>query len=70
MSLVPYAGHDPAEGKRAFLRPQRALLMFRNGKDTSFIAGHFNVTEATAQRWINVERATDLGLVSPYRSEN
>lgn len=70
MSLIGYAGKDGTDEKRAFLRPQRALLMFRNGKDTSFIAGHFNVTEATAQRWINVERAADLGLVSPYRSEN
>ncbi len=65
--LIPFAGHDLSEvRKRRFLNPQRALMMFRNGKDTLFIANHFRVTEATALRWINVERAKEFQLSNPY----
>ena len=67
--MVPYAGYDPAESRRRFGRPERALFMFRNGKDTQFIAQHFGVREATALRWITAERSLSFGLPNPYQTE-
>jgi len=69
MSLIPYAGQD-AERVRG--RPprlpqrERALMMFRKGMDTLFIADHLKKSECTALRWINTERSKSLGLPSPY----
>lgn len=64
--MVPYAGKDPLDDRRRVGRPERALFMFRNGKDTAFIAGHFGVKEWTVLRWITVERSLDIGEPNPY----
>lgn len=63
MTLIPYAGKD--EERRAFNQPARALQMFNNGKDTLDIARHFGISEATALRWITVERSDLRGLPNP-----
>lgn len=64
--LVRYAGYDFDYQGRRFLKPDRALMMFRNGKDTTFIADHFGVKEHTVERWISTARSEDLGLSNPY----
>lgn len=64
--MVPYAGYDSTENRRRFGKPERALFMFRNGKDTQFIAEYFGIREATALRWITTERSLSMGLKSPY----
>lgn len=83
MSLIPYVGKDdsyelpfstafrmgPPIVDRGLSRQSRAYRMFRNGKDTMFIADHFNVKEPTALKWINVERAAQRKLPNPYKAE-
>lgn len=43
-----------------------AYRMFQNGKDTHFIAGHFNIDEALALKRVNLGRAMFINLASPY----
>lgn len=67
--LVRYAGCEtvsrwplsPEEAKRrsdqaAATRRQKALRMFRNGKDTFDIGKEMGISEAAAHRWISMER--------------
>lgn len=69
---LPYAGHDPEEGKPGYYaerqgsRRHRAYLMFRAGRDTKQIAERFRVKEHQVLKWISIERAHRLGLPCPY----
>ena len=69
--MIPYAGQFPrghldqrycSEVSRSY----RAFMMFRAGKDTSFIADHFKLPEAGILRWITRERSRELDLPNPY----
>lgn len=70
--LVQFAGKDPdekpfsASDTRHSLRRSRAYDMFNLGYDTTVLAKRFQVTEATALRWVSIERSKRLGLPSPY----
>jgi hypothetical protein len=80
MTLIPYVGKDDSyelpfstafrmgPPKAGISRPSRALSMFRNGKDTMFIAAHFKITEPTALRWISMARSNALNLADPYKA--
>lgn len=71
--MIPYAGKYP-RGKMdqrycpGVSSSYRALMMFRAGKDTAFIADHFKLTEAGVLRWITEERSRERGLPNPYFS--
>lgn len=77
MSLVAYAGKDPFEPpldvsepkylrRASDTRPERAYRMFRNGKDTFYIALVMKTKEVNVLRWITAERCKRLGLDNPY----
>ncbi len=55
--LVPYAGQDNRRPPMRLPKRWRAYIMFRAGKDTAYIADHFDVHESVAVRWITIARA-------------
>lgn len=64
VEITPHLGQSRRHPE--LRRSYRALLMFRAGKDTAFIADHFKVTEAGVLRWITQERSRERGLPNPY----
>lgn len=68
--MIAYPGQDRSENYLGRLpdvsRSYRALMMFRAGKDTTFIAKHFKCPEARILRWITEERSRENDLPNPY----
>lgn len=66
MSLIPYAGFDPTEGRprgwtgpkgpRVYCFDQDCIDLFDRGFDTAFIARYLHSTEGIVERTIWQER--------------
>lgn len=58
MSLIPYAGYDPAEknSKKAFIKPKHVLARREAGMSVAELARFYHISERTVRRWIQEQQ--------------